>query len=497
LSEANKVFKGAFFLFSGKMIQRSFGLVSTLILARVLVPDDFGLVAIAHLVISFVAKSMESGSGQYLIQKNLVNDNDINTSWTINIILKLVIFVLLLIATPFVADYYSDERLMLVVPILASMIIAGMFENPYMAILRRNQEYVIPFKIGIIQKVTSTIITVTTALIFQSYWALILGHLVSNVIGTICSYIFMIYRPKFSLVGAKQQWGFSKWMLAKGMLGYTRAQLDTFLVSSFYSPSMLGGFHISKYISSMPGSEGLSPALEPLLATFSRTINDKEAIRHQVSLVLLVVFAIGVPLSCFLYVFSEPFVLLLLGEQWIDFAPVFGILTLLTVPVAIGKVATQIITSTGKVRFLFMYDFYSLILMAATLFYFASSSLETFSATRVLVEFFTISVLFVFATHKIFGSLLLNILFLFCSYSAASLSLAFLSELFFVDNVPYFFSLGIVFLVYSIFSIFLCWLFFILFLRNNKAAHHVVFILKGGKDKFVEKAQLIIKGFGA
>jgi O-antigen/teichoic acid export membrane protein len=256
---------------------------------------------------------------------------------------------------------------------------------------------------------------------------------------------------------------------------------------------MLGGFHISKYISSMPGSEGLSPALEPLLATFSRTINDKEAIRHQVSLVLLVVFAIGVPLSCFLYVFSEPFVLLLLGEQWIDFAPVFGILTLLTVPVAIGKVATQIITSTGKVRFLFMYDFYSLILMAATLFYFASSSLETFSATRVLVEFFTISVLFVFATHKIFGSLLLNILFLFCSYSAASLSLAFLSELFFVDNVPYFFSLGIVFLVYSIFSIFLCWLFFILFLRKNEAAHHVIFLLRGVGNKLVGKVKLILK----
>jgi hypothetical protein len=71
--------------------------------------------------------------------------------------------------------------------------------------------------------------------------------------------------------------------------------------------------------------------------------------------------------------------------------------------------------------------------------------------------------------------------------------LAFLSELFFVDNVPYFFSLGIVFLVYSIFSIFLCWLFFILFLRKNEAAHHVIFLLRGVGNKLVGKVKLILK----
>jgi lipopolysaccharide exporter len=493
LSEANKVFKGSLLLFSGKMIHRSFGLVSTLILARVLVPEDFGLIAIANLVIGFVSKSMESGSGQYLIQKNVVEDSDINTSWTINIILKLLIFVLLLIATPFVAEYYSDERLVLVIPILASMIIAQMFANPYMAILQRNQEYTIPFKIGIITKFSSVTITVTTALIFQSYWALIIGHLVSNVVSAVCSYLFLSYRPKLSLANAKQQWGFSKWMLGKGMLGYTRAQLDTIMVSSFYSPAILGGFHITKYISSMPGSEGLSPALEPLLATFSRSINNKEAIKHQVSLVLIIVFALVVPLSCFLFVFSEPVVLLLLGDKWIDFAPVFGILAFLTIPAGIGKVASQVITSTGKVKFLFMYDIYSLIFMGATLFYFSNSTLETFSTVRVVVEFLTISALFIVATHKMFGRLLVNILLLFLLYSVVSFALAFLSQYFFIENIPYLFSLAIVFLVYGAFSLVLCWLVFVLFLEKNHAAHHAVFILKGVKKKCFSVLRVIEK----
>jgi lipopolysaccharide exporter len=495
LTEANKVFKGGAFLFAGKMIQRSFGLISTLILARVLVPDDFGLVAIANLVYGFVSKSIQAGTGQYLIQKEVVEDTDINTSWTIHIILQLVIFVLLLIATPFVAEYYSDDRLKLVIPVLACMILAGLFGNPYLAILQRNQEYGIIFKIGIIKKVLSVVITVIAALTFQSYWALIIGHLVSSTTGTICSYVFLTYRPKFSLVNAKEQWGFSKWMLAKGILGYTRAQLDTFFVSSFYSPSFLGGFHISKYIASIPGSEGISPALEPLLATFSRTIKEKEAIQHQISLVIIVVFALAVPLSCYLFIFSEPFVLMLLGDKWADFASVFGILSLLTVPAAIGKVASQVITSSGKVKFLFVYDVYSLIFLATILFYVSSGTLEKFATARVLVEFLTISALFIVATHKIFGRLLFNILFLFVMYFSSSLALAFLTQYFFIESIPYFFSLAIVFVVFAVFSIMLCWLFFILFLRSNRAAHHVIFILKGVKNRCLATLRVIADKF--
>jgi O-antigen/teichoic acid export membrane protein len=185
-------------------------------------------------------------------------------------------------------------------------------------------------------------------------------------------------------------------------------------------------------------------------------------------------------------------VLLLLGEKWIDFAPIFSILTFLTIPAAIGKVATQVNTSTGKVKFLFMYDIYSLILMGSALFYFSNGSLEIFSTVRVLVEFLTITALFVVATHKIFGRLLVNILLLFSLYSLASFALAYLSQYFFIDTIPYLFSLAIVFVVYAVFSLVLCWLVFVLFLVKNQAAHHAIFILKGAKDKCFSAVKIVV-----
>ncbi len=485
MSEAKKVFKGALFLFSAKMIERSMGLVSTLILARVLVPDDFGLIAIAHLVIGFVSKSMQAGGGQYLIQKQDVSNSDINTSWTINLLLRGVIFALLLVLTPFASEYYSEPRLMMVIPILASMIIVGAFGNPYIAILQRNQDYSTIFKINIIKKVSSVLFTVSAALIFKSYWALILGHLVSSAVGTIISYTYIAYRPKFNLSGVKEQWGFSKWMLAKGVLGYTRGQMDTFMVSSFYSPSQLGGFHISKYIASMPGSEGIAPALEPLLATFSRAIKGVDEIKHQLCLVVIILIATSVPLSLFIYVFSKPIVLLILGQQWLEFASIFGVLGFLTITAGVGKVATHIIIAEAKVKLLFLYDLYSLIFIGIVLYFFSRGSLEVFSMVRVITEFIVITALFIAGTYHILGGLLIRIVLLVALYTACSLGLTLVTNLLFINDIHVLVSLTISGFLFLLLSSGLCWLFFQVFLKNNEAALHVIYMLNGVKKKFL------------
>ncbi len=109
MSNANKALKGSFLLVLTKLSEKSLGIVSTLVLARLLVPDDFGLVAIANLIIGLVSIMADTGSGLYLIQKEEVDDDDINTSWTINLILQTMLFVFLVLITPFASEYYQDD----------------------------------------------------------------------------------------------------------------------------------------------------------------------------------------------------------------------------------------------------------------------------------------------------------------------------------------------------------------------------------------------------
>ncbi len=478
MSNANKALKGSFLLVLTKLSEKSLGIVSTLVLARLLVPDDFGLVAIANLIIGLVSIMADTGSGLYLIQKEEVDDDDINTSWTINLILQTMLFVFLVLITPFASEYYQDDRLLSVIPVLSSMVILGALTNPYLSILIRNQSYELIFKIDIIKKIFSVSVVCIVALIFQNFWALIIGHLVSNMIRVVCSYLYLDYRPKLNLSRVREQWAFSQWMLAKGFLGYSRSQLDTFLISSFYSPAALGGYHISKYISNIPGSEGISPALDPLLASFSKNKNNFDNFKHQIMLTLLVIGATAIPLTAFMFFNSTPIVKLILGENWVDFSSVFGILSLLVIPLAIGKISAQIVISRGRVKALFYYDLFSLMIMAGILFYLSNISLESFSSAKVAVDFILVFLLFIYSAASIFNKELIKITSAFITILFSAFSLAYLSKVYFLTQIPVFISLTLSFSLFCLTWLLFCYAFFYIFLRKNQAALHLKYLIK-------------------
>jgi O-antigen/teichoic acid export membrane protein len=484
MSQANLALKGALILTITKLSERLLGLVSTLILARLLLPEDFGIIAVTLLVINFIQVITDTGGGLYIISKDEVDHQDINTFWTIDIILKLLVFFILLAITPIISGYYDDVRLLTLLPALALMIPIGAFTNPYLVILRRTQNYKPILKMDIIKKVLSISVTITVALIYQNYWALIAGHLTSNIVKLIYSFMIFDYRPKFTLVKFTEQWSFSKWMLAKGVLGYSRSQLDTFLVSSFYSPANLGGYHVSKYISNMPGTDAISPALEPLLASYSRNKRKPENFKHQVMLTLLVIMATAPPLATFMYFNSTAIVSLILGDKWLTFSKVFGILSLLVIPLAIGRVAGQVLTSQGKVKILFYYDLLSLTVMAGVLLSLTNTTLEAFSIARVAIDCSFVTLLFIYSTTNIFKKELLLIVFYFISVILGALSLGYFSQIYFLTELPIFISLTLSFIIFCLTWLVFCYFFFYLLLRNNHAALHLKHLIQEFGVKF-------------
>lgn len=477
MTKANKAIKASIILIFTKLSDKLLGLISTLILARILMPEDFGLIAISNLVIGLITRVTDSGGDAYLIQKDNIHNNDINTSWTINLILKIMLYLILISVTPFVVDYYNDDRLSLIIPVLSSMVILGALANPYISILKRNQSYELLFKIEIIRKTLTVGVVVASALYFQSYWALIIGHLVSNLIKGILSYIFIKYRPLLCIEKWQEQWVFSKWMLAKGCFGYARSQLDTFLVSSFYGPAQLGGYHLSKYISNMPASEGISPALDPLLASFSRSKHDIDNFRHQILLTLLVIGATVIPLSCYMYFNSMPIMNLLLGSKWLEFNEVFSVLSLLVIPVAIGRISGQIATSQGKVKMLFYYDVISLAGMAIILYLNSHLTLVEFASLKLAGDLVFVIILFLFVTKTLLAGQRGHILLTFVIIVLIGSLMGYASQFYYYENLPILLALAISFTVYAIGWLTFCVVLYKLFLNKSSAASHLKFII--------------------
>ncbi|MDT0582634.1 oligosaccharide flippase family protein [Brumicola blandensis] len=476
MSEAKKALTGSIILVFTKISQKLLGLVSTLVLARILLPEDFGIIAISLLVITFMTTIAESGGREYIIRKDAVDDDDINTFWTLNLCLKTGIVVLVLLLTPLIAQFYEDQRLIPIIPMLALMLPLGALVNPELVICQRNQNYAPLLKIDLIKKIFAITLSISAALYFKNYWALIVGHLSSNLVGLICSYVIFNYRPKLTLINIKQQWVFSQWMLARSILGYTRSQLDNFFVSKFFSASELGGYYISKYISNMPATDLIAPALDPLLASYSRTKHSIEELKHQITLTLMIVASTAIPFAAFVYFNSFEIVKLILGDSWLEYSSLFAALSLLVIPHTIGIIAGKIITSSGKVRILFFYDFISLLTMFFVLYLLRDFSLESFTLGKLFVELIMVSLLLIVATLHMYKRKLFFILLLFLTSSLGAFSVGKVLTLF-TFHAPVFFELSFKFAIFAAIWCVFVFVIFKVFLKNNHAALHIKFLI--------------------
>ncbi|SOB75153.1 Membrane protein involved in the export of O-antigen and teichoic acid [Marinobacter sp. LV10R510-11A] len=367
MSTAKKLFQSSGLLVGIRFFQRSLGLISTLILARLLTPSDFGIVAVAALIIHFSEVLSNTGIQQYLVQSEDASEETVNTAWTLNLLLKVSVCVLLYLLLPGISWFYESPNIVFAVGALIPVILIRAIMNPELHVQRRNLNYGVIFKIGVIQKLISFLVVVVIALLTQSFWAIIAGDIVSSLVSVALSYYYCARRPGLSMRNASRQWGFSKWMLARGSLGYLRAQADTLLISQFYSLAQLGKFNIAREFTIMPANEIIKPAVEPLLAMFSSVRTDRQKMAQQVSLALLVISIFTAPFVAFIHQFYEPIVFYLLGKNWLEAAPLMQAMTPLLFAFALGGILNNVCFALAKVKIVFWYDAVSLILIFGTL----------------------------------------------------------------------------------------------------------------------------------
>lgn len=370
-----------------RFTQRGLGLISTLILARLLTPEDFGLVAIVSIVIQLFDVVATTGSAQYIIQKAELDPKDLNTAWTIDILMKGGLQVLLIVSAPFVATYYQEPALREALWLASFSLPITALLNPGLILLKKELNYRLILRLSIVQKFLSfAVVMMIVFFIHPSYWALIIGNLVSALVFTLGSYVIHSYRPALSLARIKTQWSFSQWILLKSLFGYTRSQIDTILVSRLFSVGEVGKFHMIKHLTSIPATDIVSPALEPLLSAFSISKNsDPDMLPQRFRIALLVVFSIILPLCIFMWFYPGPIVDVLLGQQWSDTHNLLSALSLLLFAMALNQFLEFYCISQAMVKQVFAYDVVSTITIVVVLWSFPGNDLDTFAMHRGLL----------------------------------------------------------------------------------------------------------------
>lgn len=409
---------------AGSFFQRMLGTISMLFLARLLSPSDFGIVAVATLAVFFLETLCNLGAKQYIAMLDEVNDDIINSAWTLSICIKLAVWIVFVISAEPIALYLEKPNIVSTLQVLSLILPISSMTNPGMMVFTRELNYTPQFKAMVISKVISFFVVIAHALIYSSHWALVIGTIINYVIPVIFSYYYSAHKVRITLVRAKEQLSFSKWIVLKGVLGFLRSEIDTVLVSKYFSLDTVGLYGMFKNIAMLPVSLIIKPATEPLLATFSRLNSSGGVMPYQVKASLLVSSAFVMPLVAMMMTNHSGIVLLLLGDKWVENSLIFAALSPILISVTLISVLSQLVIANNKIASLFYFDLFILGASAALLLAFAQDEPLVFAALRSGISVFTLVtfVVFVSRTHiKLSLDVLLTVLIPFVASAFAVL----------------------------------------------------------------------------
>ncbi|EWH11148.1 polysaccharide biosynthesis protein [Catenovulum agarivorans DS-2] len=481
---ASKVAKSTSLVLAVRLFQRSVGIISLLILARLLTPQDFGIVAIATMLVFLFDTLSEGGTQQYIIQKKSLDELDVITAWTISILSKLVLFVALLFSAPVLADFLNAPEAEAAIRVMALVLPISAVGSPKLFLHRRDLEYGIISKILLIDRVVSFTVTIALAFYLQTYWAMVYGVLAAYTCKTLLSHYYAPYPIKFSLIRLKEQMSFSLWMFLRSILGYIRAEFDIIFVSKLYGADQLGGFSLMRNLSYLPSREIISPVSNVFLASFSEIKRRGDHLGDHVVMVLTILLFAITPVIGYLHVFNQDLVSIFLGEQWLVFSHLLPLLSVFTITFAISTFIQQGLISNGDVKLLSIYDMVTLSALLSLFTFFFTGNIEEFIGYRIAFSFLTLGILIVFSFVR-FRLPIFSLLFIFSQLASACYLSVYLSELIQGEGIAH---LIIGSSIYFASYIFICLVLLFIFQKHRILKEVIAFARRVIRAKFKKSA---------
>lgn len=347
-SIGQEIAKGAAWMVAMRLAIRGLGLVSTLILARLLVPADFGLVAMAMLMVGFLDAISAMSFDVVLIQKHDVTREDYDTVWTLQILRGIATAIILVAIAQPGAHFFNEPRLGPLIYWLAVGALIGGASNVGIVDFRKHMAFHKDFALQVLVKLSSFVATVVAAFALRSYWALIVGMLTSQVSNLILGFVVSSYRPRLSLAHWRPIFGFSKWLLFNNMLQYLRNRADSLFIGRLLGPATLGLYTIALEISSLAASELVTPIMRAVLPGFSKLAHDDAALRQAFLKGSAIIQTICMPVAAGIGLTAHLSVPLLLGPKWTNAIPLIEVLTAYNIFYIAGTNLSPIILAKGR-----------------------------------------------------------------------------------------------------------------------------------------------------
>jgi len=329
---------------------RSVGLLSTVILARLLAPDDFGVVAMAMVAVAILQSFTQSGVDLALLRAETPQREHYDAAWTLEIIQATVLAAALFLTAPLVAGQFEDPRVTAVIRAMSLAALIAGFQNIGVVNFRRELNFRREFQFNVYKRLATFVVTVSAALLMRSYWAMVVGYVVGRVVEVSLSYVMSSYRPRLSLARVGEIWGFSKWLVLTRFSMVVNRQFDRWVVGSMGGAASMGNYFIANDFASSPSDEVIAPMSRAAFPVYSRMRQQPDeladAFRRMLGSVVAITFATGLGIAAV----AEDFVHVVLGAKWAGAIPVMPWLGLFAAVYGIVRALDTFLLATGRER---------------------------------------------------------------------------------------------------------------------------------------------------
>ncbi len=335
-----------------KIAERSLGFISTIILARLLVPADFGLVAMGMSIVAILELLSAFSFDMALIQNQSAKTHHYNTAWTFNVLFGMISALVLIVLAKPAAVFYAEPRLHAMMYVLACFAAAGGFENIGIVAFRKQLNFKKEFQFLLGKKIAAFAVTIPLALILRNYWALVVGILVGKVAGVALSFYVHPFRPRFSLAAWQQLVHFSKWLLINNILIFLNYRAVDLVIGKLAGSRALGLYTLADEIATLPTTEIVAPINRAIFPGYSKIANEVLRLREGFLKVIGMIALIALPAAMGLAATAELIVPLVLGDKWLSTIPIIQILAFFGAITAIQSNSGYVFMALGKPRIL-------------------------------------------------------------------------------------------------------------------------------------------------
>ena len=384
--------------------------ITTMVLARLLTPDAFGILVTATMVISFAEIFTDAGFQKYLIQHEFKSTREKYKSTTVafwsNLTLSLLLWAIIIISSDEIAKVVGNEGYGDVIAVSCACIPLAAFSSIQMALYKRALDFKTLFQIRMVGISLPLIITIPIAYFTHSYWSLICGMIALNLSNAILLTIKSPWKPQlyFSFRRLKEMFSFTFWSMFEAVSIWLTGYIDIFIIGLVLNQHYLGIYRVSISTVGQITAIITTPTIPILFSTLSRLQNDRVAFNHFFLKFQKTIGLVVMPLSMGIFIFQDLITTILLGSKWAEAGRLIGLWGLVNAIVIVTSYyCSEVFRALGKPKISFYSHLLHLCFIVPTVLWSINYGFEFMYEMRAIVRLqgVIVNLIFLYTLTKI------------------------------------------------------------------------------------------------